>query len=46
MTVSRRTVLTSAALASVALCADVNASEAPPEDYKVVNNRIHQSAMA
>jgi hydroxypyruvate isomerase len=45
MTVSRRTVLTSAALASVALCADVNASETPPEDYKVVNNRIHQSAM-
>lgn len=48
MTVSRRTVLTSAALASVALCADVaaRAAEAPPEDYKVVNNRIHQSAMA
>lgn len=47
MTVSRRTMLTSAALASVALCSEGRAAAAdlPPEDFKVSNNRIHQSAM-
>src|SRR4051795_10830092 len=48
---SRRDVIAASAMAAVGLAgplATISAAAAadlPPEDYKVVNNRIHQSAM-
>ncbi len=53
--ISRRSALTAAALGAIAMCPHLEAADAPPaaptsaappEDFRVSNKRIHQSAMA